>query len=124
MVFALLGPVVFWLLYPLGPIRAWLLAEVGCHLLRYASFRWLVFPQHHGFTVSIARYLIAWAPTALVGLLTVALLRGRLDRTQLTLVGAVISFLVGFVLNTLIYRTPKPALGIRRIQRVRDRFEA
>lgn len=104
LVFALLGPAVFWLLYPLGPLCAWVLAESGCHLLRYASFRWLVFPEHRGYRVSPGRYLLAWAPTALIGFLTVALLRERLDRTELTLAGAVITLAVGYLINTLIYR--------------------
>lgn len=104
LVFALLGPAVFWLLYPLGPLYAWVLAESGCHLLRYVSFRWLVFPEHRGYRVSAGRYLLAWAPTALLGFLTVALLRERLDRTQLTLAGAVITLAVGYLINSLIYR--------------------
>ena len=104
LVFALLGPAVFWLLYPLGPLYAWALAESGCHLLRYVSFRWLVFPAHRGYRVSAGRYLLAWAPTALIGFLTVALLRERLDRTQLTLAGALITFAVGYLINARIYR--------------------
>ena len=116
LVFALLGPSLFWLLYPLGPLRAWLLAEVGCHLLRYASFRWLVFPRHQGFIVSADRYVLAWMPTALVGFLTVALLRGRLARTELTLVGALISFMVGFALNALMYRKPKPLKVVQYVE--------
>ncbi len=113
LVFALLGPAVFWLLYPLGPLSAWALAESGCHLLRYVSFRWLVFPEHRGYKVSARRYLLAWAPTALIGFLTVVLLRERLDRTQLTLAGAVITFAVGFLINTLAYRNRDQRLELK-----------
>mgnify|MGYP006285373761 CR=1 FL=1 len=102
--FTFLGPALFWLLYPLGPLRAWLFVELGCHILRYISFRLLVFPRSHGFHVSLIRYLIAWIPTALSGFLSVALLREILGRIQLTLVGAAIGISVGFFVNLFLYR--------------------
>ena len=106
LLFAAMGPAVFWLLYPLGPLTAWLLAEAGCHLLRFISFRLVVFPGDRGFLVSPRRYLIAMCPLTLIGLLTVALLRDHLDRTQLTLFGAAISLSLGYLINRLIYSRP------------------
>jgi phosphate starvation-inducible membrane PsiE len=94
----------FWLLFPIGAIAAWAIAECSCHTLRYLSFRHLVFPAEHGYRVTIVRYLVSVAPTSLIGLLLVALLKGHMDRTMLTLTIAAIVIAMGFGLSLLAYR--------------------
>ena len=71
-VFTILGPCIFWIAYPLGPFLALAMAEASCHVLRYLSFRHLVFPRGHGFHVSVPRYIVAAIPTTLTGIVVVA----------------------------------------------------
>lgn len=105
-VFTILGPALFWLAYPLGPFLAVAIAELGVHSLRFLAFRTLVFPAHKGYKVNLPRYGVSALPVTLTGFLAVALLRHRLGRTELTLVGALISLVVGFVWSRYIYARP------------------
>jgi hypothetical protein len=95
LLFMLLGPALFWLAYPLGPFVAVAVAELSVHALRFATFRRLVFPAHRGYRVSLPRYVLSALPVSISGLIVVPLFRNRLDRTALTLTGAVIALVVG-----------------------------
>jgi putative flippase GtrA len=105
-VFTILGPALFWLAYPLGPFMALAVAELSVHALRFATFRKLVFPAHKGYRVSLPRYVMSALPVSLSGVMVVALLRNRLDRTMLTLTGGVIALFVGFVWSRYVYTRP------------------
>ena len=105
-VFTILGPGIFWLAYPAGPFLALGIAEASCHVLRYLSFRHLVFPRGHGFHVSVPRYIVAAIPTTLTNLVMVGLFRNLLDRTTLTLVVALFSLSVGFFWSRFVYKKP------------------
>jgi putative flippase GtrA len=105
-VFTLLGPGVFWLAYPAGPFLALGIAEASCHVLRYLTFRHLVFPHSHGFHVSVQRYIVAAIPTTLTGIVVVAMFRNVLGRTTLTLIGALLSVSVGFLWSRFVYKQP------------------
>jgi hypothetical protein len=107
LVFTLLGPGIFWLAYPAGPFLALAIAEGSCHVLRYLSFRHFVFPRSHGFHVSVPRYIVAAIPTALIGIVVVALFRNLLGRTTLTLLVALISVSVGFLWSRFVYKQPR-----------------
>lgn len=106
MVFTLLGPGLFWLAYPLGPFRAVALAEMATHTVRFLTFRILVFPAHKGYRVSLRRYVLSALPVSLTGLASVALLQNHLDRTTLTLTGALIAVLVGFLWSRYVFALP------------------
>lgn len=103
-VFTILGPCIFWIAYPLGPFLALAMAEASCHVLRYLSFRHLVFPRGHGFHVSVPRYIVAAIPTTLTGIVVVAVFRNVLGRTTLTLIGALLSVSVGFLWSRFVYK--------------------
>jgi len=105
-VFTILGPSLFWLAYPLGPLVAIAVAELSVHAIRFATFRKLVFPAHKGYRVSLARYVVSALPITCAGFASVALLRNHLDRTSLTLVGVLISLLMGFVWSRFVYSQP------------------
>jgi putative flippase GtrA len=105
-VFTILGPGLFWLAYPLGPFVAVVVAELFTHALRFATFRTLVFPAHKGYRVSLPRYVLSALPVSLTGVIVVALFRNRLDRTTLTLTGAMIALVVGFVWSRFVYSQP------------------
>lgn len=105
-VFTILGPSLFWLAYPLGPFVAVAVAEVSVHLLRFFTFRQVVFPAHRGYRVSLPRYVVSALPVSLAGVITVALFRHRLDRTTLTLTGALIALVVGFLWSRYVYSQP------------------
>lgn len=105
-VFTILGPALFWLAYPLGPFVAVAVAELLVHAVRFATFRQLVFPAHRGYRVSLPRYVLSALPVSLAGVLSVALFRNRLDRTALTLTGALIAVVVGFVWSRYVYSQP------------------
>ena len=106
-VFTLLGPGIFWLAYPAGPFLALAIAEGSCHVLRYFSFRHLVFPRSHGFHVSVPRYIVAAIPTTLTGIVVVAIFRNLLGRTTLTLLVALFSVSVGFLWSRFVYKQPR-----------------
>ena len=103
LLFGVLGPASFWLLFPLGAIPAWLIAEGSCQVLRFFSIRYLVFPASLGYRVSVGRYLLALAPSSLTGLTLVATLRNSLDRNLLTLTGTAASFAIGFLFSRMLY---------------------
>lgn len=107
-VFTILGPGLFWLAYPLGPFVAVAVAELLVHAMRFATFRRLVFPAHKGYRVNLARYLLSALPVSLAGVLNVAMFRNRLDRTTLTLAGALISLVVGFVWSRYVFSNSVP----------------
>ena len=106
-VFTLLGPGIFWLAYPAGPFLALAIAKGSCHVLRYLSFRHLVFPRSHGFHVSVPRYIVAAIPTTLTGIVVVAMFRNLLGRTTLTLLVALFSVSVGFLWSRFVYKQPR-----------------
>ncbi len=105
-VFTILGPALFWLAYPLGPFVAVAVAELVVHALRFGIFRKLVFPAQLGYRVSLPRYVLSALPVSLAGVVTVAMFRNRLDRTTLTLTGAIIALVVGFVWSRYVYSQP------------------
>ena len=108
--FTLLGPGIFWLAYPAGPFLALAIAEASSHSLRYLSFRHLVFPQSHGFRVSVPRYIVSAIPTTLSGIVVVAMFKNVVGHTTLTLIGALLSVSVGFLWSRFVYKQ----LGISR----------
>jgi putative flippase GtrA len=103
-VFTILGPAIFWLAYPMGAFLALGIAEATCHILRYFSFRFLVFPNSQGYRVSIPRYIISIVPTITAGAITVAIFKGVIGRTELTALGALISLIVGYAWSTFVYQ--------------------
>jgi putative flippase GtrA len=105
-VFTILGPALFWMAYPLGPFVAVAVAELTVHAVRFATFRAVVFPARRGYRVSLSRYVLSALPVSLAGLITVALLRDTLNRTALTLTGALIALVVGFTWSRHVYSQP------------------
>jgi putative flippase GtrA len=105
--FTIMGPGILWLAYPLGPFLALGIAEASCHILRYLSFRHLVFPRGHGFHVSVPRYIVAAIPTTFTNILLVAIFRNLLGRTAITVFVAVMSVSVGFLWSRFVYRQPR-----------------
>jgi len=83
------------------------IAETSCHLLRYLSFRYLVFPRGHGFHVSVPRYILTVIPTTLANILIVALLKNFLGRTGIAVFVAVMSVTVGFFWSRFVYKQPR-----------------
>lgn len=105
-VFTILGPALFWLAYPMGPLVAVGVAELSVHVIRFATFRAVVFPAHKGYRVSLPRYVLSALPVSVSGVVVVAVLRDRLDRSTLTFTGALIALLVGFVWSRYVYSQP------------------
>jgi hypothetical protein len=103
-VFTVLGPLLFWILYPVGAVMAWAITESSCHLLRYLSFRHLVFPRSRGYTVSPLRYIAAAAPTALIGFTVVALLKTALERNALVALTTATTMVAGYLINQICYQ--------------------
>jgi hypothetical protein len=101
--FTALGPALFWLLYPIGPIAAWAITEATCHAFRFLSFKHVVFPSGRGYQVTIWRYAASATPTAVAGFLMVALLKESLGRILLTAVTSVVVIGLGFCLSQFAY---------------------
>ena len=102
-VFTILGPGLFWLAYPLGPLLAVAMAESAVHTIRFLAYQKVVFPAHKGYRVSPRRYILSALPVSLTGVISVALLRNRLDRTTLTLTSTVIAVVAGFLWSRFVY---------------------
>jgi len=105
-VFTILGPMIFWLTYPLGPIAAVAVTELTVHAMRFGAFRMLVFPARKGYRVNLARYVLSALPMTCTGFASVALLHNHLSRTELTVAGTLITVLVSFVWTRFIYKHP------------------
>jgi len=105
-VFTILGPSLFWLAYPFGPLLAVAVAEFAAHALRFITFRRFVFPAKKGYRVSLMRYVVSALPASLLGFVTVIVFRNKLDRTMLTLSIAAMSLGVGFVWSRYVYKQP------------------
>ena len=101
--FTLVGPSVFWLLYPFGPLAAALLTEISCHTIRYLSFKYLIYPAKQGFNVTVLRYIGSVIPVSLLGLVIVSILASRLNRLQLTYALLAISIALSIVINSFVY---------------------
>lgn len=112
--FTILGPSLFWLAYPLGPFVALFTAEALVHVARFAAFRTVVFPAKKGYRVSLRRYIISVLPVTLAGMANVILLRHHLDRTSLSLSGALIALMAGFLWSRHVYSKPVPASRVER----------
>jgi len=105
-VFTILGPSLFWLAYPLGPMIGIGIAELSVHSLRFLTFRRIIFPAAKGYRVSLPRYLVSALPVTLACVAMVALLKNRLGRFELTLAGAIFSLLIGFTWSRFVYTKP------------------
>ncbi len=81
-------------------------AELIAHLLRFITFRRFVFPAKRGYQVSLARYVVSALPVSVAGVLAVAFLRNRLDRSMLTLSIAAVALGVGFLRSRFVYSQP------------------
>jgi hypothetical protein len=101
--FFLLGPSLFWLLYPIGVNLAFIGAELFTHTLRFVIFRKFVFPQTAGFDVTPSRYFISNIPNSLICFASVNFLASHIERLPLTILSAAFSLIVGFILSRLIY---------------------
>lgn len=105
-VFTIIGPSLFWLAYPLGPFMAVAVAELIVHMIRFATFRSLVFPARKGYRVSLLRYVISALPVSLTGVLVVALFQDQFDRTTLSITLALNAVVIGFLWSRYLYNKP------------------
>lgn len=60
--FTLLGPCLFILLFPIGPIAAAYTTEMAIHSLRYNIYKNYVFTKKDAYKVTITRYIRACIP--------------------------------------------------------------
>ena len=103
LIFTFLGPFLFWLAYPLGPLYAVIIADVLVHAIRFLSFKKFVFKKAEGYTVSVINYVISAMPITFLSLIIVSLLKGRLDRTMLTIVSTFIIIVISFSWSRFVY---------------------
>ena len=102
-IFTIVGPALFWLLYPAGAYLAIASTEMVVHTMRYFTFRHLIFPLEEGYRVSLFRYIVSAAPVTLSSFICVALLKDSLNRTALTLCSALVSLVIGFLWSHFVY---------------------
>jgi len=111
--FTVLGPLLFWSLYPIGALTALVVAEVLVHLIRYVVFCHFVFTRTKGYIVTPRRYLLSTLPVTLFGIAFTWLLSATLGRLLLTLALSSTSMLVGFLWSRYVY---SGAVGLCRVQ--------
>ena len=97
------GALLFWLVYPVGPVYAALVTEAAVHCYRFMVFRFLVFPARKGFTVSWHRYIVASLPSSASAMLVVYVLRDTVGRDALTLITTTIAITVGFCWSRFVF---------------------
>jgi hypothetical protein len=102
--FTILGPLMFWLIYPLGAIQAVVISEGTLHTIRFMTFRRFIFPAHKGYNVTKTRYVMACMPITAMSITLVALLSHRLDRATLTLTTSTITIIAGFLWSRYVYK--------------------
>lgn len=99
----LMGPTLFWLLYPIGLNIAFIFTEICIHILRYLSFKFFVFPASKGYSVSIWRYGLSVLPLTLTTFVSMTLLHPFLDRLLISIVPALITIFIGFIWSRFVY---------------------
>mgnify|MGYP006279774801 CR=1 FL=1 len=107
--FSILGPGIFWICYPVGRLKALIIAELTVHVVRYWLFRSVVFPEQKGYRVSPTRYIVSIVPASAAAGAVVLLTVNVLDRAGTTLASALLALIVGFIWSRLVY-----SLGQRR----------
>jgi hypothetical protein len=95
--FTILGPGISWLAYPAGPLLALATAEGSCHILRFLTFRYIVFTRGNGFRGSLPSYIVAAIPTTFTNIVMVALFKNQLGHTTIAFLVAAMSVSVGFL---------------------------
>ena len=95
-VFSVVGPLVFWLLYPLGPFAAVLLTEAIMHLARYRAFK-ILFRKSDGYKVLPGRYVASITPVVLANVAASSLLYRHVGREVLIVICTLTSMTVGFL---------------------------
>jgi hypothetical protein len=119
--FTLLGPSVFWLLYPAGPLVAALLTEISCHTIRYLCFKHFIYPVNKGFRVTVLRYIGSVIPVSLLGLTAITILSSYLNRLQLTAMLLTMSIALGIIINSFTYGSKFCPRICRKIRLFPDR---
>lgn len=105
--FTLLGPFLFWILYPIGAIIAYLCTECTVHLIRFTCYHYYVYPSSRPLSKSFQLYLVAILPVSILGFLYVKVLSGYLSRETLVLSGLFAGIAMGFLWSRWLYNSNK-----------------
>jgi len=103
-VFTFIGPSLFWLLYPLGPFLSVLATDSILHTLRFCSFKKIVFRDKSRYNVTFRGYLFSILPEIIIRLFLVDLLYNYLERGILTIVMAIISISLGYIISQTVFK--------------------
>lgn len=102
-IFTIIGPVLFWAMYPLGALIGIGISELVLHLSRYRLMKSYVFPASKSYVVSPKRYIVSVIPTVATSLALVSVLSGRLSKAELIAVVTTSNLFVGFSWSRFLY---------------------
>jgi len=105
--FTITGPLLFWLLYPIGIYYALILTEAMVHVTRYLIYKYLVFTAKEGFEVNPKSYIISILPVVMANFWVATLFRNVLNRTGLALLSGCIAIFLGYALSISVYSKTK-----------------
>ena len=106
-IFTLIGPYVFWMLYPLGPFLSVFTTDFLLHLCRFNSFKYFVFKSSSGYQVTITSYLSVILPVFILRLAIIQIFHPSFSRTILTILLTAITILSGFIFSQIAFKLRK-----------------
>ena len=114
-VFTILGPTLFWLLYPFGAMLGLAVSITVAHTARYFVFRVFVFTPNQGYRVSPIRYLMSICPAVLAEFLVTSLTYRFFSRTVVVALATGVSICIGYLSSKYIFSRPEPYLSWKKI---------
>ena len=106
--FTLIGPCLFWILFPVGPVASAFITETTVHTIRYNVYKRNVFSNKELYDVTVMKYIKACIPVTagnicFVGLLSLI----TKDRTQITILATGFGIVLGIIANSLSFTRKK-----------------
>ena len=102
-VFTALGPLVLWILLPLGATTAYIAGEVTLHYLRSRVHKTYIFRNRTCYTVTTGRYLIATAPVSVAGLVLISSIKTFASREMIVVCVGAFNMVAGYLWSGFIY---------------------
>ena len=114
-VFTILGPTLFWLLYPFGAMLGLAVSITVAHTARYFVFRVFVFTRNQGYRVSPFRYLMSICPAVLAEFLVTSLTYRLFSRTVVVALATGFSICIGYLSGKYIFSRQESYSSLKKL---------
>ena len=102
---SVVGPGLFWLLFPIGTILAVSIADIAVHSLRFTLFKYYVYRSDPHYAINKRRYICAILPVSALTMGVAKISAAYFDRTAVTILSTLTAILAGYVWNTVVFRS-------------------